>query len=48
MHIYTGNHLAFGYMDFPPVLGLLAFFQNLLNLHSIDKIVNQSIQNKIN
>jgi hypothetical protein len=25
LHIETGNHLAFGYMEFPPMIGLLAF-----------------------
>lgn len=29
LHIETGNHLAFGYMEFPPMIGLLAFIQNL-------------------
>jgi len=29
LHIETGKHLAFGYMEFPPMIGLLAFFQNL-------------------
>jgi hypothetical protein len=25
LHIETGNHLAFGYMKIPPMIGLLAF-----------------------
>ncbi|HXS55781.1 MAG TPA: glycosyltransferase family 39 protein [Hanamia sp.] len=29
LHIETGKHLAFGYMEFPPLIGLLAFVQNL-------------------
>lgn len=29
LHIETGKHLAFGYMEFPPLIGLLAFIQNL-------------------
>ncbi|RKF34757.1 hypothetical protein BCY89_07260 [Sphingobacterium siyangense] len=29
LHIETGNHLAFGYMEFPPIIGVLAFIQNL-------------------
>ncbi len=29
MHIDAGRHLAFGYADFPPVIGVLAFLQNL-------------------
>lgn len=35
LHIETGNHLAFGYMEFPPLIGLLAFIQNLFHSHSI-------------
>lgn len=35
MHIETGKHLAFGYMEFPPIIGLLAFFQNLLHSQSV-------------
>lgn len=30
LHIETGKHLAFGYMEFPPLIGLLAFIQNLV------------------
>lgn len=29
LHIETGNHLAFGFMEFPPLIGVLAFIQNL-------------------
>lgn len=29
LHIETGNNLAFGFMEFPPIIGLLAFIQNL-------------------
>lgn len=35
LHIETGNHLAFGYMEFPPLIGLLAFFQNLFHSQSV-------------
>ncbi len=35
LHIETGNHLAFGYMEFPPMIGLLAFIQNLFHSHSV-------------
>jgi hypothetical protein len=38
LHIQTGNHLAMGYMEFPPVIGLFAFIQNLF--HSSSVIVN--------
>jgi len=35
LHIETGNHLAFGYMEFPPLIGVLAFIQNLFNTNSV-------------
>jgi hypothetical protein len=35
LHIATGNHLAFGYMEFPPLIGVLAFIQNLSNSNSV-------------
>lgn len=35
LHIETGNHLAFGYMEFPPMIGLFAFLQNLFNSQSV-------------
>ncbi len=35
LHIQTGHHLAFGYMEFPPMIGLLAFIQNLFHSHSV-------------
>ncbi len=35
LHIETGKHLAFGYMEFPPLIGVLAFIQNLFNSNSI-------------
>ena len=31
LHIACGDHLAFGYMEFPPVIGWLAYIQNLFN-----------------
>lgn len=35
LHIQTGNHLSFGYMEFPPVIGWLAFVQNLFQSESV-------------
>lgn len=35
LHIETGNHLAWGYMEFPPLIGLVAFFQNLFQSDSV-------------
>lgn len=35
LHIDAGNHLAFGYMDFPPMIGIIAWMQNLFNSDSI-------------
>ncbi|WP_335966998.1 glycosyltransferase family 39 protein [Galbibacter sp. PAP.153] len=35
LHIETGNHLAFGFMEFPPLIALLAFLQNLLQSSSV-------------
>lgn len=35
LHIETGNHPAFGYMEFPPVIGWLAFIQNLFHSDSV-------------
>jgi len=35
LHIETGNHLAFGFMEFPPFIGILAYTQNLFNSNSI-------------
>lgn len=35
LHIETGNHLAFGYMEFPPLIGILAFIQNLFQSNSV-------------
>lgn len=35
LHIETGKHLAFGYMEFPPLIGLLAYLQNGAGSHSI-------------
>jgi hypothetical protein len=35
LHIQTGHHLAFGYMEFPPLIGLLAHLQNLLQSTSV-------------
>ncbi|MBD3224633.1 MAG: hypothetical protein GF313_07880 [Caldithrix sp.] len=35
LHIETGNNLAFGYMEFPPLIGVLAFMQNLLQSESV-------------
>lgn len=35
LHIEAGKHLAFGYMDFPPFIGLLAWIQNLFHSDSL-------------
>lgn len=35
LHIETGNHPAFGYMEFPPLIGWLAFLQNSLLSQSV-------------
>ncbi len=35
LHIETGKHLAFGFMEFPPFISLLAFIQNLFQSHSV-------------
>lgn len=35
LHIETGKHLAWGYMEFPPLIGLLAFIQNLFHSNSV-------------
>lgn len=35
LHIEAGKHLAFGYMDFPPMIGFLAFILNLFHSDSI-------------
>ncbi len=35
LHIETGNHLAFGFMEFPPLIGVLAFLQNLFQSGSV-------------
>lgn len=35
LHIEAGRHLATGYMDFPPVIALMAFLQNLPGYDSL-------------
>ena len=35
LHIETGNHPAIGFMEFPPVIGWLAFLQNQLGAQSV-------------
>ena len=35
LHIETGRHLAFGYQEFPPMIGLLAYIQNLFPSQSV-------------
>lgn len=35
LHIEAGKHLAFGYMDFPPFIGLISWCQNLFHSDSI-------------
>lgn len=34
-HVETGNHLAWGYMEFPPMIGFLSWIQNLFNSTSV-------------
>ena len=31
LHIETGNNFSFGYMEFPPLIGILAFIQNIFD-----------------
>src|SRR5215217_4866150 len=35
LHIESGRHLAFGYMEFPPLIGFLAFIQNLFGSKAV-------------
>lgn len=35
LHIETGNHPAWGYMEFPPMIGWLAFMQNQFHSSSV-------------
>ena len=35
LHIEAGNHLAFGYADFPPMVGIIAWLQNQLQSESL-------------
>lgn len=35
LHIETGKHLAFGYMEFPPFIAVIAFIQNLFHSNSV-------------
>ncbi|MFN8256511.1 MAG: glycosyltransferase family 39 protein [Bacteroidales bacterium] len=35
LHIEAGRHLAFGYMDFPPVISFLAWIQNFFQSDSL-------------
>lgn len=35
LHIETGKHLAFGYMEFPPLIGLLSLIQNQFHSQSV-------------
>lgn len=35
MHIDSGHHLAFGYITFQPLIGIMAWIQNLFNADSI-------------
>jgi hypothetical protein len=35
LHIETGKYLAFGYMEFPPLIAVLAFIQNLFQSNSV-------------
>ena len=35
LHIESGNYFWFGYMEFPPLIGLLAFIQNTFHSNSV-------------
>ena len=35
LHIDAGHHLAFGFYDFPPIIAILAFLQNLFHSDSL-------------
>ncbi len=35
LHIETGKHLAWGYMEFPPLIGLFAFIQSLFQSDAV-------------
>lgn len=35
LHIEAGKHLAFGYMDFPPFIGIISWIQNLFHSDSL-------------
>ncbi|MDH3649762.1 MAG: glycosyltransferase family 39 protein [Saprospiraceae bacterium] len=35
LHIESGNHLAWGYADYPPMIGLIAWIQNLADSESL-------------
>ncbi len=35
LHIESGNHLAFGFMEFPPLISILAFSQNFFGSNSV-------------
>lgn len=35
LHVETGNHPSFGYMEFPPMIGWLAFIQNQFQSQSV-------------
>ncbi|MGQ1785130.1 ArnT family glycosyltransferase [Saccharicrinis sp. GN24d3] len=35
LHIDAGNHLAFGFMEFPPLIGVFAYLQNLTGSTSV-------------
>ena len=35
LHIEAGKHLAFGYLDFPPLIGLISWLQNLFYSDSL-------------
>ncbi len=35
LHVEAGKHLAFGYSDFPPMIAIFAWIQNLFNSDSV-------------
>jgi hypothetical protein len=45
LHIESGKHLAWGFTDFPPMIGLIAWIQNLLDSESL--IINRLFINLV-
>jgi len=45
LHIESGKHLAWGYTDYPPMIGLIAWIQNLFDSESL--IINRLFINLV-